>query len=382
MKWLKAFLHVLFILVISEILFWVIPIDTTSFYTPHAKYLFTHGSTTWTHKTIYDIATNQWMRFNQFGYRNPEIKDKKNYRILVYGDSILAAFHLNESETYPRKLEGLLNQSKTKKFEVINAGICGYGPDQIYLRMKDEIPKFKPDFVIINLFSFNDYGDLIRNKLVRITQDGRTEWQTVRPTRRVALSYLAEKIKWLRLLLTIQYRHLAGRSATFDQQLNQCLLEDQMYRINPDFQERSDHYDFDLATNPELPSSQLKTQLMRKIIEEISSYLREEHIPSLIVILPAINDLMVAIDPRKSPFNQKYPLYSSSRLTDIAQKISADSALPFINMYPVLLKALPQNIAASDGIHYNANGCAIIADTVSNYIQTQIEHLHRSFGEK
>jgi len=71
-------------------------------------------------------------------------------------------------DTYSEKLETKLSQNLKINIEVINAGVNGYGPDQISLRLADELDWLKPDIVIISIFTDNDFGDLLRNNIYRL----------------------------------------------------------------------------------------------------------------------------------------------------------------------------------------------------------------------
>lgn len=96
---------------------------------------------------------------NSLGYRGPEIPEKtgNDFRILVIGDSITLADHVDFSEMYTTRLENYLKnspkiKSSNKNIQVINAGIGGTG-SQTQLAIYTELfPKVKPDMVIFQLY--------------------------------------------------------------------------------------------------------------------------------------------------------------------------------------------------------------------------------------
>ncbi len=119
---------------------------------------------------------------NSFGLRDKNRtleKDNNVYRILIVGDSFTYGFGVNNNETYPAILEGLLNSlNSDNQFEVWNAGFAsGYTEDTFYLYLRDIGLKFNPDVIIVGLFVENDILDFSRNEyifndtgdLVRIT---------------------------------------------------------------------------------------------------------------------------------------------------------------------------------------------------------------------
>lgn len=95
---------------------------------------------------------------NLFGYRDREIPAKKNnntFRILVVGDSVTFGDGVLCEETYPNRLEWLLNQNLNKyHFDVINTAVPGNSPFQEYYDLKRGLV-FEPDIVIIQ-FVLND----------------------------------------------------------------------------------------------------------------------------------------------------------------------------------------------------------------------------------
>jgi lysophospholipase L1-like esterase len=111
---------------------------------------------------------NTLIKINSEGLRDYEHqKDKKSslFRILVMGDSFTFGLGVNSEETYAKVLETLLNQNlaaKTqKKYEVINAGIDGYGTEQEYFYLKELGNQYRPDLVIVGLYA-NDITDVMQ----------------------------------------------------------------------------------------------------------------------------------------------------------------------------------------------------------------------------
>jgi hypothetical protein len=67
--------------------------------------------------------------------------------VLAVGDSFTFGDEVSDSETWPAQLEALLGR------RVLNAGVFGYGLDQIVLRAEALIPKTRPDLVVVGLFT-------------------------------------------------------------------------------------------------------------------------------------------------------------------------------------------------------------------------------------
>jgi lysophospholipase L1-like esterase len=126
-------------------------------------------------------------------YEHRKDKDSTTFRILVLGDSITFGLGVNIDESYPKLLEAMLNQNLTggaqKKYEVINAGVDGYGTAQEYLYLQELGNRYRPDLVIVGL-NYNDVGDVMTGIPFTFTK-----------TRIVEHFYVLSYLKSLRILL-------------------------------------------------------------------------------------------------------------------------------------------------------------------------------------
>lgn len=105
------------------------------------------------------------VRINAEGLRDreyPRERDPRVFRILALGDSFTFGVGVRSEDTYPKVLEGLLNGSSAARgrttYEVVNAGVEGYGPEQEYASLKGLLGRYQPDLVIVGLYS-NDVAD-------------------------------------------------------------------------------------------------------------------------------------------------------------------------------------------------------------------------------
>lgn len=80
-------------------------------------------------------------------------------RILVLGDSFAFGYGVGEDETFSAYLEACLNRTGPGAFEVLNAGVPGYGTvDQLnFLRSRGEA--LDPDVVVLQFLSANDLDE-------------------------------------------------------------------------------------------------------------------------------------------------------------------------------------------------------------------------------
>lgn len=108
---------------------------------------------------------------NSLGLRGREVRTdvRGNKRILVLGDSMVFGWGAGDEDTFPAQLETALNTPQAH-YEVINAGVQGYGTDQSYRSFMRRLNHLKPDLVIFCLFE-NDGIDNIRMPLYTIEND-------------------------------------------------------------------------------------------------------------------------------------------------------------------------------------------------------------------
>lgn len=116
--------------------------------------------------------------FNSQGFRDVEHTLEKPpgvYRVIVMGDSMIAALEVEDDETPPRFLEERLNTARLgKRFEAINLAVYGGGTSQEYLALKHYGFRYNPDLVIL-AFHINDLID--NNYLLDCGGPGNCPWK-------------------------------------------------------------------------------------------------------------------------------------------------------------------------------------------------------------
>jgi len=108
---------------------------------------------------------------NNIGLRGKELSPKADgiKRILILGDSMVFGWGANDDETFPSRLGELLNTS-SEQFEVINAGVQGYGTDQSHALYTKRLAQLQPDLLVLCLFE-NDLYENITSPLYSIEND-------------------------------------------------------------------------------------------------------------------------------------------------------------------------------------------------------------------
>ncbi len=134
--------------------------------------------------------------------------------IVAFGDSMTEGFAVGDDETWPAHLERLTGR------RVLNAGVRGYGLDQIVLRAERMIPEIKPSTVILAFIA----DDILRSALS--VREGKGKPYFVPDGEGLALHNVPVQVAG-RSSLMMAARHTLGYSLLFDWIVNR--LEVQRY---------------------------------------------------------------------------------------------------------------------------------------------------------
>ncbi len=119
---------------------------------PHTGYRLRPSSSGVYHKGIPAVA-------NEHGHRDDPVTIEKPqgvFRILVLGDSFTAGANVEQDEAYPQVLEAFLNESGSRRVEVVDSGVGGWSPFQYAQYYEHYGWKFEPDMVVVGFFVGND----------------------------------------------------------------------------------------------------------------------------------------------------------------------------------------------------------------------------------
>ena len=106
------------------------------------------------------VFNGKYLNTNMKGFRGtsdyPYNKNPDKIRIILLGDSFTFGDEVSDNETFAHYLQEFMPDA-----EIINIGIHGYGHDQMFLLLKEEGVKYKPDIVILGFV----YQNVFRNCL-------------------------------------------------------------------------------------------------------------------------------------------------------------------------------------------------------------------------
>ena len=343
-------------------------------------------------------------RINSQGFRGAELAPPGRYtRVVVYGDSFIQGECTPTDETFTEQLKERLTRKRGKSVEVVNAGVTGYGPDQELRRMEDELPALQPDLVLVAIYAGNDFGDLLRDKLYRLSSDGSlqdnpSEFLDDAISKDMKYS-LSEPIlrKMLRaartrlLGMSVVSHHRPGlqgyaeadrwsatgrqaRRARVDADLRQGIDEYRQYVIEGDNGVRSlfgDPYNADVSLTPASDSARYKIAMMEGIMRRMSETAAKNSAALVFLLIPSPIDATDMheegeVDP------VKYPEYKRSTLTDILEEICQRNGFRAVNLFgPFWQRRADSLYFKGLDDHWNARGQAYAAELVSEFLNAQ-----------
>lgn len=119
------------------------------------------------------------IRTNSLGLRGPELIEPKPddlFRIVVLGDSVAFGWGVREEDTFPSQLADLLQLLHPgQRFEVVNAGVSGYGTWQQARWLEEHALRLQPDLVVVQMH-LNDAADNLWGALSQGRPADQSSW--------------------------------------------------------------------------------------------------------------------------------------------------------------------------------------------------------------
>ncbi len=140
---------------------------------------------------------HKWkMRTNVHGLRGREVRDDGTIRILALGASTTYGFGVEEEESYPLRLERVLNAGASPpRYQVINAGVPGYTSYQGLMFLRERGLALEPAVVLVDFGS----NDAIRDGDIAVAIDRQRRSRGASPLEDLLLakSALYRFVRWV-----------------------------------------------------------------------------------------------------------------------------------------------------------------------------------------
>lgn len=328
---------------------------------------------------------------DQQGFRGSDIGTAPGQkRVLVYGDSFIEAEGSELADTFVEQLGVALGARLGERIEAINAGVVGYGVDQISLRMDEELPRLHPDLAVVAVYSGNDFGDLVRDQLFSLGPGGTLQQNevSIAPAMRWSFwlaRYAPLSFKFVQKRLVAAWRRvdslwvqkesqdawLAGfihRSLeTQREQYRRYVLQGDAYVDSL----LGDPYDADIALTPRSESAQYKLRLMDLVIGRIQQTARSDGVPWLLLIIPSPIDVCNHHDLGQVD-QRAYPEYRRDTLTGRLEEIARRRHIPFVNLFGPFRGSEPEHLYfRGNNNHWNDAGQRLAASIVADFVVTE-----------
>jgi hypothetical protein len=330
------------------------------------------------------------VKINSLGYRGTELSDApERSRIVVYGDSFIAAEYSALADTYVQQLANML-YTTGPPVEVINAGVTAYGPDQTSLYMQQSLAGLQADLVVVSIYAGNDFGDLMRNKLFKLSDDGNlqeNDWWIAPALRerfaraeslfadsdllnRSMLVRVSKKLYWALQERASQpgddgkARYIDGALSVRQREYEQFINKGNSIVENL----FGDGYDADISMEPESASTGYKVRLMEQVMLRIRDIANSEGIPLLFLFVPSPIDACEGYDYQVDAAAR--PAYRRTALTDRLQVIALRNNLSYVNLFENFHGSGCKSLYYGAGNnHWNERGQALASSVTAAYIK-------------
>jgi lysophospholipase L1-like esterase len=271
-------------------------------------------------QSCFTKVNHQPVRINSLGTRGPDFepwKPPQTIRILSLGDSRTFGWGLAENETYSARLGHLLQEKlgAARKVEVINAGVNGWGYDQMFIYFRDVGLGFHPDLVIV--------GE--GNGWTQFSEKSSPDFK--------------KGFKW-----RVRFKNVLRRSAIYHYAIELKLKD--FYE-----QHRAKFIPIEPNQDPYFKNQQQKDprEVFRAAIESLCNLAASNHVQSVLLYLPVVPDL-TSTNPSAILRTKEV----------VAQKLN----VPFVDPRASLSAAGASLYLEGDPTHLNAEGNRILAEAL------------------
>ncbi len=323
--------------------------------------------TGWANKPDFEVTRKnrgQWLTFktNGDGLRPHTLKREKKdsiFRVMLIGNSTVAALDVKENKSIHYLLDSLLNATGLQA-EVINAGVNGYSTDQALLALKKNIALYAPDVVAYG-FCMNDllanasttaYG---KNKPAYKLENGQL----------VAVPLPAPNDNIGNSLNKNSWRSIVANSAFYGvlrpsiQKARMALAEQEEINQGGDFSYFEKPID-----SPELKLFSLLLREMKQTSESNGAGFFYYCHPEVATVWPPYRD---AVGLENLP-----PDILENKLMEIARQDSI-SFVPMVEYFLNQLERGPFHLLPNDP-HCNGNGYLLQAECLAKHIHLNMDH--------
>jgi len=325
------------------------------------------------------------VRFNSQGFRGPELRPAGSApRVAVYGDSFIDGYFSAQPETFCARLERHLTAALGAPVEVINAGVRGYGPDQIALKLAQELPRLRPDLVVVAFYAGNDFGDVVRDQLFGLDASGAIVRRAARPADRYVEEFQSAQRGPFLLRAVSRIREARARAeppfgigadSLNTLQVRRWLVDaEREYRTSLGAGDGRaaifhDGEDADIAIDPSSETAQHKVRLTAAVLRQLEAEVRAGGARLLYLLIPPPGDLIPGFDVYHIDA-RVFPGYSPAHLREAALAVLQPGDAPVVDLYGPFTAAEPASLYLhADDMHWSPKGQDLAARLVADSVR-------------
>ncbi|NOY39129.1 MAG: hypothetical protein GXO95_02540 [Nitrospirae bacterium] len=300
------------------------------------------------------------LKTNSYGMWWREVSRKnplKKTRIAFVGDSFTFGLWADTPEKgMVGVFDSLLN---SKKYEVLNFGVPGFGPPDIELQLREEVLAFKPDNVILIFYNGNDFKDAYWGMNKYKIVNGITEWNKAIRKDRIPAAFRKKSSIMSFIKDLAIYRRFDSLISMFLRRLGPP-SEFSVSRLfsSQRFWSRKDY--------PEVAIEARDKTL--KDLDNIRRLLSENNIQLAIVSIPYREQVYSA-----SLTGKNYDLNLPQRYV---QEYAEAHSIPYLDLLPILrsyVRREKKPIYVPNDIHFNNEGHHIIGKAIKDFFKGRVE---------
>jgi hypothetical protein len=249
-----------------------------------------------------------------------------------------------------------------------------------------EVDRYNPDLVIFHVFADNDFGDILRNRLFSLDANGNlvsTNYEKkldplfLADNRNNIMSYISElfivrAMNKVVLAVFEQPEQPEQRREELVNQLQEVAEEEYLVYKHSQPQKFShfeDHYDIDVALNPDGESAKVKLALMEGILNKANILARNKGIEFLVLIQPSVVDMTEDNWTLNYNYLQKFPGYNSRNLSDAVASICVSNNINSVNLFALFSANNPEELFFRGGNnHWTDQGQNLAAKETARYL--------------
>lgn len=253
------------------------------------------------------------------------------------------------------------SQLDSKKFEILNFGVAGYGLDDIRLQVEEEMLKFRPAYIVVVFFNGNDFRDTYLGLNKYNIVDGLTEWSQANLDKKIPREFHKKgyienrgfaRLRSLRLLRGYASKVigtlLSGKSS--------------------DFWYRDDFMSYTFWSQVNYPEVAIKAKgLSLKTLDDIRRICEFNNIKLIIISLP-FREQIYAKKAR-----DKY--YDISLPQRYIEKYAANYSIPYLDLLLSLRSYIAGNhedIYFGEDVHLNDRGHYVVGKLITSFLNSKV----------